>query len=275
MSCRGTTSVTVGGRLSLRAGSAASSTGGAVSLLSGHGTATSSGVFSIQTSSAGDNGVSGSLAFSSGSSSKGSSGMITLRTGSAISGAGGSISVAVQAGTIASGGRVTITAGESTAKTGGAVSIVSGYGTATSSGAFSSIRTANAGADGQSGSLTLFTGDSTKGLSGYSSSDGRSFKGASGSVSVMVGVGPKTTGGRVTCKCWWNPLNRSVGPCRWYQDSEEPHQVARSALTADSGENGVSGDLHLDSGISTKGSVVTSCFDLGLPRKVPAAILVS
>ena len=50
-----------------------------------------------------------------------------------------------------------------------------------------------------SGSLTLLTGDSTKGLSGWMAlRTGAGVKGASGSVSVMVGVGAKTTGGRVT-----------------------------------------------------------------------------
>ena len=50
---------------------------------------------------------------------------------------------------------------------------------------------------------------------------------------------------------------------------------AFSINSADSGENGVSGDLHLDSGISTNGSSGDIMLRSGAAQKVPAAILVS
>ena len=74
--------------------------------------------------------------------------------------------MAVGAGEIGfGGGRVVVSAGENTLDTGGAVSLISGYGSLTSSGAFS-IRTANAGEAGTSGSISFSTGDATDGSSG-------------------------------------------------------------------------------------------------------------
>ena len=78
------------------------------------------------------------------------------------SGAGGEVN----------GGRVVMSAGQTTESrattnggTGGSFSIVSGYGRASSSGTFS-IRTANSGDDGVTGSILASSGKTTVGSSG-------------------------------------------------------------------------------------------------------------
>ena len=91
-------------------------------------------------------------------------------------------------------------AGESTAvdEIGGSLSMATGYGRKMSSGAFS-IRTADAGTAGVSGSLSLTIGKTSAGSSGdMILRTGCAAKGAGGSVSLVVGISGVTTGGRVT-----------------------------------------------------------------------------
>ena len=86
---------------------------------------------------------------------------MSLVTGDAQGGQAGHVTVRAGEGNIGEGGYISLQGGRTTdARAGGYVNIQSGYSTQTSSGPIS-LGTANAGAEGVSGSIMLLTGTSS------------------------------------------------------------------------------------------------------------------
>ena len=120
----------------------------------GKSTLTSSGDILLKSSNAGRAGVSGNIALRSGTSSFGNTGYMSIATGDATAGKAGYVSIYVGRGNVGDGGHIAMSAGKTTDQaSGGYISIT--LATERRQVRFFSVRTANSGAAGVSGKLTL------------------------------------------------------------------------------------------------------------------------
>jgi len=135
-----------------------------------------------------------------GTTSYGNSGFFTLDTGEATGGKAGYVRIIVGEGDSGKGGDVEVVSGMTTAQNreGGKVTVKSGYSLDMDSGPIT-VSSPNAGLEGVSGFINLYTGTTSEGSSGYIMLDtGAAVSGHGGNIELFVGVGDSGDGGHIT-----------------------------------------------------------------------------